>query len=148
MKKTIIFLFIAMVLISACAPKKDDDTIKAKKIIEYHKNKFDNLPLSGKIVNGIREIEVKAFQYGWEPANIVVKKGEKIRFIIETADVPHGFELEGIIIPGWDPNKAVKKESKTILEINADEAGVWDLVCTAYCGPGHTGMKGKYIVKN
>src|SRR3989338_5940575 len=143
MKKTIIFLFIAMVLISACAPKKDDDTIKAKKLIEYHKNKFDNLPLSGKIVNGIREIEVKAFQYGWEPANIVVKKGEKIRFIIETADVTHGFELEGIIIPGWDPNKAVKKESKTILEINADEAGVWDLVCTAYCGPGHTGMKGK-----
>src|SRR3989344_4176604 len=146
MKKTIIFLFIAMVLISACAPKKDDDTIKAKKIIEYHKNKFDNLPLSGKIVNGIREIEVKAFQYGWEPANIVVKKGEKIRFIIETADVPHGFELEGIIIPEWDIDKAIKKEDKVILEVNAEEAGAWDLVCTVYCGPGHLGMRGKYIV--
>src|SRR3989338_2977166 len=147
MKKTIIFLFIAMVLISACAPKKDDDTIKAKKLIEYHKNKFDNLPLSGKIVNGVREIELKSFQYGWEPENIVVKKGEKIRFIITSEDAPHGFELEGILIPGWDVDKAVKKGDKVILEVDATEAGTWDLVCTVYCGPGHIGMRGIYIVK-
>ena len=148
MKKTIIFLLVMAVLISACAPKEDEDAIKAKKIIEYHKKKFDNLPLSGKIANGAREIEVKTFQYGWEPENIVVKKGEKVRFIVENVDVPHGFEIEGILIPGWDTENAIKKGDKTVLEINAEEAGVWDMVCTVYCGPGHTGMKGKYIVKN
>ncbi|MBS3100727.1 cupredoxin domain-containing protein [Candidatus Woesearchaeota archaeon] len=158
MKKLFMALALIFVFISACAPKEDKDAINAKKLIEYHKKKFDSLPLSGKIANGVREIGVKAFQYGWEPESIVVKKGEKVRFIVETADVPHGFELEGIIIPGWDPDKSVrkgwdpdksvKKGDKTILEINAEEAGVWDMVCTAYCGPGHTGMKGKYIVKN
>ena len=148
MKKTIIFLLVMAVLISTCAPKEDEDAIKAKKIIEYHKKKFDNLPLSGKIANGAREIEVKTFQYGWEPENIVVKKGEKVRFIVENVDVPHGFEIEGILIPGWDTENAIKKGDKTVLEINAEEAGVWDMVCTVYCGPGHTGMKGKYIVKN
>ena len=147
MKKTISILIILAFLVSACAQKEDGDTLKAKKIIEYHKNKFDNLPLSGKVVDGIREIQVKAFQYGWEPENIVVKKEEKIRFVIETADVPHGFELEGIVIPGWDIDKAIKKEDKVILEVNAEEAGAWDLVCTVYCGPGHLGMRGKYIVK-
>ena len=147
MKKIISILIILAFLVSACSPKEDEDTLKAKKIIEYHKNKFDNLPLSGKVVDGIREIQVKAFQYGWEPENIVVKKGEKIRFVIETADVPHGFELEGIVIPGWDIDKAIKKEDKVILEVNAEEAGAWDLVCTVYCGPGHLGMRGKYIVK-
>ena len=148
MKKLFFALALIFVFISACAPKEDGDTAKAKKLIDHHKKKFDSLPLSGKIVNDVREINVKAFQYGWEPESIVVKKGEKIRFIVETVDVPHGFELEGIIIPGWDPDKSVKKGDKTILEINAEEAGVWDMVCTAYCGPGHTGMKGKYIVKN
>ena len=147
MKKIIAVLVLVAFFISSCS-KEDEDTLKAKKIIEYHKKKFDNLPLSGKVVNGFREIEVKAIQYRWELDTIVVKKGEKIRFVIESVDVPHGFELEGIVIPGWDPDKVIRKGDKTILEIQADEAGAWDMVCTAYCGPGHIGMKGKYIVKN
>lgn len=146
MKKIIFIILVVVFSISACSPKEDPDTIKAKKIIEYHKNKFDNLPLSGKIVDGAREIELKSMQYRWEPDTIVVKKGERIRFIIETVDVPHGFELEGIVIPGWYPDSAITKGEKTILEVIADEAGMWDMVCTVYCGPGHTGMKGKYIV--
>ncbi|MBI2558542.1 cupredoxin domain-containing protein [Candidatus Woesearchaeota archaeon] len=148
MKKTMLMFVLLIIFASACAPKENEDAIKAKKIIEYHKKKFDSLPLSGKIINGVREIEVKSIQYRWEPDTIVVKKGEKIRFVIESIDVPHGFELEGIIIPGWDTENAVKKGDKTMLEINAEEAGEWDMVCTVYCGPGHTGMKGKYIVKN
>src|SRR3989338_8631850 len=134
MKKILLVLFTLVFLVSACSPKEDEDTLKAKKIIEYHKKKFGNLPLSGKIVDGVREIEVKSIQYRWEQDTIVVKKGEKIRFIIETVDVPHGFELEGIVIPDWDPEKAVTKGNKTILEVTADEAGTWDMVCTVYCG--------------
>ena len=147
MKKSLIILIIITFLLSACSQKEDEDTIKAKKIIEYHKNKFNNLLLSGEIVDGIREIEVKAFQYGWEPSTIVVKKGDKVRFAITSADVPHGFELEGIQIPGWDVDKAVKKGDKIILEVTTDEAGAWDLVCTVYSVPGHLGMRGKCIVK-
>ena len=142
-----LIFILSVLLISACSQKEGEDTIKAKKIIEYHKKKFDNLPLSGKIIDGAREIELKSIQYRWEPDTIVVKKMEKIRFVIESVDVPNGFELEGIIIPNWDPNKAIKKGNKTILEITADEAGTWDMVCTIYCGPGHVGMKGKYIVR-
>ncbi|MBS3104998.1 cupredoxin domain-containing protein [Candidatus Woesearchaeota archaeon] len=147
MGKIMLIFILSVLLISACSQKEGEDTIKAKKIIEYHKKKFDNLPLSGKIIDGAREIELKSIQYRWEPDTIVVKKMEKIRFVIESVDVPHGFELEGIIIPNWDPNKAIKKGNKTILEITADEAGTWDMVCTIYCGPGHVGMKGKYIVR-
>ena len=146
-KKLFLILIIIIIFISACSKKEDDDALKAKKIIEYHKKKFDNLPLSGKIINGIREIEVKSIQYGWEPDTVVVKKGEKVRLIVESIDVPHGFELEGIQIPNWDVDKAVRKGDKVILEINADEAGAWDMVCTVYCGPGHNGMRGKYIVR-
>ena len=81
--KKISFIFVLLVfLISACTQKENQDTLNAKKIIEYHKKKFDNLQLSGKIVNGVREVDVKAIQYRWEPENIVVKKVEKIKFII------------------------------------------------------------------
>lgn len=146
MRKLIFILLLAVILFSACS-NEDEDTIKAKKLIEYHKTKFDSLPLSGKIFDGTREIELKSVQYRWEPDTIVVKKGEKVRFVIDSIDVPHGFELEGIQIPNWDVDKAVRKGEKVILELNADEAGMWDMVCTVYCGPGHNGMRGKYIVK-
>lgn len=148
MRKTIFAGFILLLfLLSSCSQKEDEADLKAKKIIEYHKTKFDSIPLSGKMVNGVREINVKALQYRWEPENIVVKKGEKIRLVIESPDVPNGFEIEGVQIPGWNLDDTIKKGEKIILEYSADETGTWDMVCTVYCGPGHVGMKGKYIVK-
>ena len=144
MKKIILIIALAL-LLSACST--DEDAIKAQKIIKYHKEKYDSLPLSGKLVDGIREIEVKAYQFRWDPDTIVVKKGEKIRFIVESMDLPHGFEIEGISIPGWNQDKSINKGEKAVIELAAAEAGTWDIVCTAYCGPGHGDMKGKYIVR-
>jgi len=53
MKKIIALLAFALILVSACSQVEDEDSIKAKKIIDYHKKKFDALPLSGKIVDGL-----------------------------------------------------------------------------------------------
>ena len=147
MKKIFLVLAVALILVAGCAKKEDEDTLKAKKIIQYHKNKFDNLALSGNVVDGIRVIEVKGTQYTWEPENIVVNKGEKVKLIVESLDVPHGFEIEGIAIPNWNPNVLIKKGDKAVLEFTPKEAGVWDTVCTGYCGPGHGTMKNKFIVR-
>jgi|SRR3989338_562985 len=147
MKKIILILMLAIVFMSACASKEDEDTTKARKLIEYHKAKFDSLPLSGAMVDGIREIEVKGSQYEWQPENIVVNKGDRIRMTVTSLDVPHGFEIEGLVIPGWSPDNLIRAGEKAILEFTAEEAGVWDTVCTGYCGPGHGEMKRKFIVR-
>jgi len=139
-------LFGVLFLISACS-SADSDTAKAQKIVDYNKQKFNNLPLSGKIIDGARVIEVKGSQYEWSPDNIVVKKGEKIILIIESTDVPHGFEIEGIVIPGWNPDNLISKGQKVTLEFTPEEAGVWNTVCSGYCGPGHVGMKRNFIVR-
>lgn len=145
--KIVIILALVLFLFSSCSPKEDQDAIKAKKIIEYHKKKFDSLPMSGKIVDGIREVEVKASQYKWEPESIVVKKGDRVRLVVTSLDVPHGFEIEGMVIPGWGVDRLIGKGEKAVLEFTAEEAGAWDTVCTGYCGPGHGTMKRKFIVR-
>lgn len=147
MKKITLIAVLLIIFVSACSSKENEDMEKARKLIDYNKKKFDSLPLSGKVLNGVREIELKALQYRWEPENIVVNKGDRIRLSVTSEDVPHGFELEGITIPGWMPDNLIKKGDKVTFELTADEAGVWDIVCTGYCGPGHGGMKGKYIVR-
>ena len=150
MKRIIAILtFTLLLLLASCSStnQQDLDIEKAQKIMDYNKKKFDNLALSGKVVNGIRQIDLKSYQYSFDPDTIVVKKGEKIRLTIDVVDVPHGFEIEGMHIPGWDINEPLKKGEKKTAEFTADDAGSWDMVCTTYCGPGHSGMKGKFIVK-
>ena len=146
MKKIIVILVFAIFLISSCS-QRGTDAAKAKKLIDYNKKKFYSLPLSGKIVNGIREINIKGSQYEWEPENIVVSKGDKVRLIVESIDVPHGFEIEGIQIPEWNPDNLIKKGDKATLEFTAKDSGVWDTICSGYCGPGHGTMKRKFIVR-
>src|SRR3989339_27502 len=74
-------------------------------------------------------------------------KYHKNKLVVESLDVPHGFEIEGIVIPGWNPDNLIRKGGKAVLEFTAEEAGVWGVVCTGYCGPGHAGMRRKYIVR-
>ena len=147
MKKAAILMILLVFLASSCS-NANDDALKAKKIVEYHKKEFENLPLSGRLADGVREINLKALQFRWEPDTIVVKKGDKVRLIIDNIDAPHGFEIEGVQLQNWDTNNLMEKGKQYAIEYTADEAGTWDLVCTGYCGPGHAGMRGKYIVKD
>jgi len=39
------------------------------------------------------------------------------------------------------------KGQKAEAEFTAELPGAWDIVCTGYCGPGHAGMKRKFIVR-
>lgn len=90
-----------------------------------------------------REIQVQAYQYGFEPSIIDVKKGERIRLVFTSKDVPHGvFIMDGI-------DKATNtfgKGQTEIIEFTADKAGTFTMQCSVYCGAGHTNMQGKIVV--
>ncbi len=97
--------------------------------------------LSGKVENGIRIIEVKASRYKYEPDPIVVKLGEKVRIIVTSTDVDHGFAISEFNI-----NASVAVNKKQTVEFVADKQGTFNIFCSVYCGPGHMNMRGKLIV--
>ena len=84
----------------------------------------------------VREINVKAFQFGYEPNVINITKGEKIKININNADVLHGIRIPDLGLKGDE-----------ILEFTADQAGEFSWYCTNMCGEGHRAMQGKLIVK-
>lgn len=90
----------------------------------------------------IKEFKVKAFQFGFEPSTITVNKGDKVRIIAESLDVPHGFAIDeygiNLYLDGL--------RSKTA-EFVADKAGTFTFYCNVLCGTGHRKMRGKLIVK-
>ncbi|MFH1479407.1 MAG: cupredoxin domain-containing protein [Candidatus Omnitrophota bacterium] len=94
-----------------------------------------------KYVSKIKEIEFEAYQFGFSPERITVKKGDIVKIRAASRDVPHG-----IYIKEYNINKTAKKSGTTNIEFAADKAGEFDILCSVYCGPGHHSMKAKLIV--
>jgi cytochrome c oxidase subunit 2 len=137
-------LLIMLLVITACSNPLQKD---AQKLIAYNEQKYYELPLSGEMTNGVREIELKAYQFGWEPDTIVVQKGQPVRIKINSLDVPHGFEVEGLMIPGWDIDMPIHPGEVEVIEYTPEKEGVWTFICTVYCGQDHSDMSGKFVIK-
>ena len=90
----------------------------------------------------LKEIEVRAFKFGFSPDPIIVEKGDKVRLIVKSEDVEHG-----IAIPDFGINAEIEPGKTTIVEFTADKQGEFTIFCSVFCGSGHQAMKGSLIVK-
>ena len=89
-----------------------------------------------------RVIEVVAKRFTWEPAEIQVTVGERVRLVLRTADGLHGIELKKFKIA-----KEIPRGNKPVtVDFTADEAGRFPFLCSEYCGDGHDDMKGMLVV--
>lgn len=84
----------------------------------------------------VKEFEVKAFRFGFEPNEIVVNRGDKVKITINNTDTLHGIKIPELNISG-----------DNAVEFVAGERGEFTWYCNNYCGSGHRHMSGKLIVK-
>lgn len=106
----------------------------------------------------LRDFVIKAQQYHYTPRRIVVNKGDVVHITLGSADVVHGFFLEGYNIeaeihPGKIPFKlrhpSAEKKFTYVKEIafTANRAGKFRYRCSVTCGPLHPFMQGDLIVR-
>lgn len=95
---------------------------------------------SGKIKEAsagqIKEIKISAYRFGFEPAAVTVKKGQKIRLVINNTDALHGIRIPDLGVAGND-----------LVEFTANKTGEFPWFCNNFCGQGHQAMSGKLIVQ-
>ena len=89
----------------------------------------------------VKEINVVAKQFSFEPDPIIVNKGDKVKLMITTQDVEHSFT-----VPEYGINKKIVPGETAIVEFTADKVGEFEVSCAVFCGSGHNHMKGKLIV--
>lgn len=89
----------------------------------------------------VKEIKLEAYQHGYSPSRIFVKKGDTVIIYATSRDVPHGVHIKEYAI-----NVVVRGKTK-IIKFVAKKAGEFDIRCSVYCGSGHTNMKGKLVVE-
>jgi len=90
----------------------------------------------------IKEIKVEAFQFGFSPDTIRVKKDDIVKIYITSRDVSHGFYIKE-----YNINVTVQKGEVKRIEFLADKIGEFDILCSVYCGRGHSSMKARLIVE-
>ena len=73
------------------------------------------------VMPGVHEIQVTLKKYEFNPGTLRVKKGERVRLILDAADHDHGFKLNE-----FDVNQKVQKGTTATVEFIADKAGLFN----------------------
>ena len=103
-------------------------------------------PAEGMDMDGVKTFEISVQEWYFSPAVIRVNPGEKVKFVVTSKDVWHGFAINEMGINLTIPSeKTVTKE----VVIPADIAdGVYTMYCSVFCGLGHPYLKGQVIIGN
>lgn len=90
----------------------------------------------------IHEISMSAFQFGFDPSTITVKKGELVRITLTSKDVEHGISIPDLKVfsKGATPGKPV------VIEFTPTKVGTFEFKCDVMCGSGHRDMIGSITV--
>ena len=162
MRKIILFLVLGIFLISACAKQNPNDLVGGGSIVPQQTSNnqvSQQIPQQNTQTTAItpptiqtatkpttatgtvKEFKMTAKQFAFEPSTIEVNKGDKVRLIVTSTDVPHG-----IAIPEYGINERLDVGKPVTIEFTADKQGSFTAFCSVFCGSGHSAMKGKIIV--
>ena len=91
-----------------------------------------------------RVIEITARRFAFEPAEIEATVGEPLRLVVRSADGVHGLEIKKLKI-----KKEVPRGGEPVtIDFTATTEGTFPILCSEFCGKGHTDMTGMLIVRS
>ncbi|HEY9064248.1 MAG TPA: cupredoxin domain-containing protein [Burkholderiaceae bacterium] len=88
-----------------------------------------------------RTIEMTARRFAYEPNEIKLKAGERVVIAIRSIDFVHGMN-----IPDLGKRLDLAPGQVTRLELQPRAPGVIEFLCDNFCGDGHEGMHGRFVV--
>ncbi|MFH1916489.1 MAG: cupredoxin domain-containing protein [Nanoarchaeota archaeon] len=92
--------------------------------------------------SGVKEFTMTAFQFGFDPATITVKKGNTVRIKVTSTDVVHS-----LVIPEYGIDERLPPSEEKVVEFVADTTGEFPFRCGVYCGEDHNEMIGRIVVE-
>ena len=146
MRKILLLLVLSIFLISACGQQKaerPEDLVGQGTPVSQEVSAGDAKVEEKVVADGdVKEFTITAKQFQFEPATIEVNKGDKVKLVITSTDVPHGFK-----ITEYGINERLEPGKPVTIEFTADKQGTFTTFCSVACGAGHGNMKGQLIVK-
>lgn len=89
-----------------------------------------------------KTFEIVASRFKYTPSVIEVTEGERVLLKVRSADGIHGLGIKDFKI-----KQRIPKTGDTVeVSFLADKAGTFTILCSEYCGGGHSRMKGQLVV--
>lgn len=142
MKKVMLLLVLGIFVIAACSQQKPNDAVGQGTPVGQQVPAEGSNAEETDVSAEVKEFKMTAKQFDFEPNIIEVNKGDKVRLIVTSLDVPHG-----IAIPEYGINARLDVGKPATIEFTADKEGTFTAFCSVACGAGHGRMQGKLIVK-
>jgi cytochrome c oxidase subunit 2 len=90
-----------------------------------------------------RIVEITARRFAFEPSQVRVFAGERVRLLVRSADGVHGLEIKKFKV-----NKDIPRGGQPVaIDFTASEAGRFPILCSEYCGDDHDSMTGMLVVE-
>lgn len=89
-----------------------------------------------------KTITITAHRFAFEPAQIILKKGEPVVLKLNSADVVHGFYLKPLKI-----DEIIEPGKTTEVKVTPQVAGTFTTICDHFCGANHGNMKMTIVVE-
>ncbi len=103
---------------------------------------LDTSTALGSAQENVRSFQVTASRFQFQPSRLEVNLGDRVRIILRSTDVDHGFGL-----PVFDVEANIPASGEPVaIEFTADKPGTFPFGCTTFCGDGHFGMVGELVV--
>lgn len=120
----------------------------------YYTPRDNGKPGVVKTKDGVYEVRIKAFSYGYVPRFVHVPKGAKVRMILTNIDKAAGLTKNpdvtmGITVYGHYGAKTSLigvRGMSAVAEFEATYAGEYEFYCQHFCGPLHLEMRGTFFV--
>lgn len=97
----------------------------------------------GVLRDGVREITLRGYTWGFSPSMLHVQPGESVRFVVESEDMQHGFAISELGLNlQLGPGRSVRSP---VVKVDLPE-GVYAVHCSVFCGLGHASMKARLVV--
>jgi len=84
----------------------------------------------------IKEVEIVAFNWGFDVSPVTINKGDRVRLRITSREGEHG-----LFIPEFNVNiKPIRPGEEQVIEFVAEDSGIFPIICNKPCGSGHRSM--------
>jgi len=90
-----------------------------------------------------KTFDITASKFRFEPETLEVEEGDRVTLTLRSTDVTHGIALKPFKVKAAIP----KGGQPVTVEFVAEKAGTFEFRCSEYCGPRHSGMRGRLVVR-
>ncbi|CAI50238.1 cox-type terminal oxidase subunit II [Natronomonas pharaonis DSM 2160] len=86
-------------------------------------------------------------RFDWDGLPVVLEAGREYDIHLGAYDVQHGFSVRPEETLSKQINLQIFPDHEWVIPMTFEEPGTYQVICNEFCGRGHNGMQGKFIVE-